>query len=174
MPNFISAVTAADVERHASSADLLVVEISRRQVDSGLPGAIVDPLMVISESRQYTAQYADRLILSFGGYDHDSRELFQIPEVCAYFDRLTTAWGFWAHFLCPAVPMLATVASLLAPPRIVTQAGGQSLIRFDPLRLDAVIGRLSSASRALCAFHALGQSRADACHRRLLEAVGKA
>lgn len=39
--------------------------------------------------------------LTISGYDDDSRELFEIPEVCRYLRGLDHEWPFWFFFLIP-------------------------------------------------------------------------
>jgi hypothetical protein len=47
------------------------------------------------------------------GYNHDPRELFEIPEVRAYIKRLDQEWRYWFFFLSQADESIKLLESCL-------------------------------------------------------------
>lgn len=41
------------------------------------------------------------LVLCVGGYDDDSRELYEIPEVCRFLREINANWKYWFFFASP-------------------------------------------------------------------------
>lgn len=78
---------------------LLIIGISRQEVESGNHAVLLDNLLELSQSKELTEQYANRLALMFGGYDDDPRPLAEIPEVVSFLCHLTSQWPYWAHFV---------------------------------------------------------------------------
>lgn len=55
-----------------------------------------------------------RISLMVDGYDHDPRELFEIPEVCQYLRAIDDLWPFWFFFFSQADESLTVLAMCLA------------------------------------------------------------
>ncbi|WP_298150905.1 hypothetical protein [Flavobacterium sp.] len=62
--------------------------------------------------------------LTFDGWDHDQRELFQIPECRRFMEKLGQAWPYFYYFLVPNDSSGADLYSVLRcfesyqPPRV--------------------------------------------------------
>lgn len=83
----------------APQCDLAVIMITKREVLAGVIGDLVDRLMVFSEDASLARKFMGRMILTFDGYNHDARELTEIPEVVRFFVTVTEEWPYWLHFL---------------------------------------------------------------------------
>ena len=77
-PKFIR--TDADGFSHISEPAILVLEISRREIESCNYTSALERLMVMADSRESTMRYRESLILQVTRYDSDARELM------GYFD----------------------------------------------------------------------------------------
>jgi hypothetical protein len=52
------------------------------------------------QSPESAKEFFERVDIAFHGYDHDSRELFEIPDVRAHANQLDEQFPFWLFFLC--------------------------------------------------------------------------
>ena len=68
---------------------LVVLQISRQEIESCNYTSSLERLMVMTDSRENTLRYREALILQITGYDADPRELAEIPEVRKFFASLT-------------------------------------------------------------------------------------
>lgn len=78
---------------------LLVLEISKREIETGNIASALERLHAIAESRETALRYQECLVIQVVGYDTDPRELAEIPEVRAFFARLAKEWPHWMWFL---------------------------------------------------------------------------
>lgn len=97
-------------------ADVVVIEFTRDGVQAGLIGDALDRLMLLTDSADYLKRFESRVVFSFDGYNHDPREIYEIPECVRFFGQLTKAWPYWFHFIakdgdCVALLLLMMVAA---------------------------------------------------------------
>jgi hypothetical protein len=124
LPSLLLA-TGDDFAGEALRADLLVLSVSREEIERGTVGDAVDRLLQLTDDPALARHAADRLVLWVSGYDADPRELFQIPEVCAFFRALHAHWPYWLAYLSPQNEQLPLLLSLLVPMQLVQVQGGQ-------------------------------------------------
>ena len=72
--------------------------ISRHDVESGKTVDVLRRLRTISDSPSLVRNLPQSIFVDFAGYDADQRELYDIPELRAFFQRVTLQWPYWAHF----------------------------------------------------------------------------
>ena len=70
--------------------------------------------LVPVEQPEHAWAYKGRLSLMISGYDSDTRELYEISEVCRYLRALDAEWPFWLFFLNQADESIKVVAMCLA------------------------------------------------------------
>jgi hypothetical protein len=70
--------------------------------------------------------------LVFTGYTHDSRELWEIPEVRAYVKKLVTAWPEWMFFLDTSDQTLQVCFMCLAQMERTADSGKQRIVGLTP------------------------------------------
>lgn len=88
-----SVVRADDAGLAAYEGDaLLVLEISKREIDTGKITSSLERLHAIAESREAALRYRECLVIQVVGYDADPRELAVISKVRAFFTQLTQEW----------------------------------------------------------------------------------
>ena len=143
---FLVLATGPDVARHALQAGALVLAVSREEIERGTVGDAVDRLMQLSDDPDVARHAQGRLALWVSGYDHDARELGQIPEVCAFFREIDAHWGHWLHFLDETSGQLPLLLTLLVPMFPLPSDGPQvSFVPQDPAALTACVTRLAHA-----------------------------
>jgi hypothetical protein len=112
----------------AEKPDLLILEISRPTIKSGLTGSVVNKLMTLSDNADCVKQYAGKLELWFSGWDEDPRELAQIPEVVSFFRSVNAQWKYWLHFLHKPGTMITLCLQLLCD--VQAAPGAKGALRF--------------------------------------------
>src|SRR4030095_4411771 len=78
----------------------------------------------VLESVLYDAEtvrmFRGRVDISFDGYDNDSRELYEIPEVRRYLATLDSKFSYWFYFLSTSNETLKMIALCLCRTRKIT------------------------------------------------------
>ena len=96
-----------------TGVDGLDVVVSRQEVES----LDITPALNVLRSLLYDAEtvrmFRGRVGLSFHGYESDSRELYQIPEVRQYLASLDSQFPFWLYFLFMGNDMLKMIVFCL-------------------------------------------------------------
>ena len=78
--------------------ELVVVEFARRHIESGYIAEMLEVLKPMAENRENAEFFEGRVTFYFSGWDDDPRELAEIPELRAWFNRLTGEFPYWLHF----------------------------------------------------------------------------
>ena len=63
------------------------------------------------------------LDIAFDGYDHGSREIFEIPEVRDFVSRLDVEFPFWLFFMIKRLLLLQAITLCLMPPYLTPRLG---------------------------------------------------
>jgi len=141
-------MTDADgFEPESNQHDLVVLAISRREVETGHWASALERLLKITDNHTSARSMQGRLLVMFQGYDADRRSLAEIAEVRAYMRGLTAAWPFWITFLVPDPEAVGPVLSLLVDLRRLDQKG---LFEADLEQAQEVVTRLVAAHREIC------------------------
>jgi hypothetical protein len=77
----------------------LTVMISRGSVEACDIKRVLARLAPLADSRKAALYWQGTLGFYFEGWEQDPRELYEIPEVRAYFRALTDAWPYWWHYI---------------------------------------------------------------------------
>ena len=155
-------VIRTDATGLASFTDdaLLVLEISKREIEAGSIASSLERLHAVAESRETALRYKESLVIQVVGYDDDPRELAEIPEVRAFFARLTLEWPHWLWFLHRQVGAIHLLMALLCRIKI-HRAGLRTGTEFlDGKELAAKMIDLFERGNAM--FQAFGISEAEA------------
>jgi hypothetical protein len=67
-------------------------------------------------------EYRERVDIAFRGYDADSRELCEIPDVRRFVANLDESFPYWLYFLSREHPGLQALAFRFLPPCLTEQA----------------------------------------------------
>lgn len=77
----------------------VVVEFARRHIESGDIAEMLEILKPLAATRENAERFEGRVTFYFSGWDDDPRELAEIPEIRAWFNKLTAEWPYWLHFV---------------------------------------------------------------------------
>jgi len=78
--------------------DFVVLDLDRGDIEAGDTSAVMAVLKQLLE-RDATTKFCERVDLRCSGYDSDSRELWEIPEVRAFVHILDQQFPYWCYFL---------------------------------------------------------------------------
>lgn len=102
--------------------DLLMVVISREEVESQNINEALGTLNRLLESPETARAYKENVDISFSGYDDDARELFEIPEVRNFVFQLDVKFPFWLFFLTKFGLGLQSLFFCMMPPFLTEEA----------------------------------------------------
>lgn len=128
-------VIFTNAEGLASNSEdaFLILHISRQEVDACNIGSALERLHILTDSVANVRRYREAMAFLVGGYDEDPRPLHEIPEVRAYFKRLTKDWPHWLWFLSRGNGGIALLMSLLCRVRSVRGPRGEFGTSFEDL-----------------------------------------
>jgi DNA replication protein DnaC len=123
----------------------VVLLISRREVDAGDIASVLSRLKPFLASREETWRYRGQMTLVVDGYNHDPRELVDIPEVRTLLRRLEASWPCWAFFFNQVDDSITLLLSCVAGSRFP----GRGAVEMDAelvreLRLSGIAATLST------------------------------
>jgi hypothetical protein len=130
--------------------DLLVLVLSRSEVEACAVGRVVDDLMRLSEDARLRRQLAHGVVLTCSGYDADPREVWQVPEVRRFLQALCGQWNQFAHFLAPMPDAWGVLLLSLVDAQPEGQAGNR---QFGSVDADQVAKLLADLERAAGVLH---------------------
>ncbi len=113
-------------------AEPVVLLISRREVEQADLPSVLSRLKVFLATREDAWLYRGQMTLVVDGYNHDPRELVDIPEVRTLLRRLEAEWPYWAFFLNQLDHTINLWAACLCGD--VFPGGGQVQIDVQKLR----------------------------------------
>ena len=91
--------------------------------------------------RSAVQRYQGRVDLSFHGYSDDPRELYEIPEVRRFCEKLDEVFPYWFYFLSTERVILKIVACCLCTvttPILGVVKFGSDLVEFITLHFQAL------------------------------------
>jgi hypothetical protein len=124
--------------------ELLVIEFARRHLDIGNTREMLEALAPLAESRENAERFEGRVTFFFSGWDEDSRETAEIPEIRSWFSDLTADFPYWLHFIEKEGDTFFHVLRLLCKGHIEQiEGGGMVGWRFDDMKqLSATVETL--------------------------------
>ena len=79
-------------------SDFVVLDFDRGDIEAGDTSNVMAVLKQLLE-RDAATKFCERVDLCCSGYDSDSRELWEIPEVRAFVQKLDQQFPYWCYFL---------------------------------------------------------------------------
>jgi hypothetical protein len=153
-------LTDAEGLANYSEAAFIVLDITRREIESGNIASVLERLHVLTDSAENVRRYRESLVFQIGGYDSDPRELPEIPEVRAFFRRLAAEWPHWLWFLHRGVGVMGLLLALLCDVRVVRQTGSYGTEFLDQTQLAAAVADLLDRGNALFAAYGVTEGEA--------------
>ena len=100
-----------------TGVDAVGVVVSRQETES----LDITPTLRVLQTLLYDAEtvtmFRGKATIAFDGYDNDSRELYEIPEVRRYLVELDSKFPYWFYFLSTRDDMLKMIAFCLCQTR---------------------------------------------------------
>lgn len=93
--------------------DSLIIEITRETIESGNYAQTINHLLPLTDTIDRVKWYRGKLAFFVSGYDHDVRELVEIPEVRKHFTEVTKIWPHWFWFLLRGHDFIRTIVLML-------------------------------------------------------------
>lgn len=145
-----------------SGVSLVVVSFSHREVVTGQVGDALDRLLHLTDDPVQSERYAGAVYFQFEGFDADTREIFEIPEIVRFFRALTAEWAPWYHFLVrdPEVQQFRLLFALLCDVDVIRAGSNIATCFRDPVQVAQVEQNLERAVLALHAHHGWPEQRA--------------
>lgn len=106
-----------------SERAMIVLEISRREIEDCNISSALESLHVITDSELNVKRFKESLLFQVSGYDDDPRDLPEIPEVRRYFARLNEEWPHWLWFLVRGMGSVALLLALLCKVKVHKHKG---------------------------------------------------
>ena len=114
--------------------ELVVVEFARRWVESGDISEILKTLAPMAATRENAELFEGRVTFYFSGWDDGPREEAEIPEIRAWFNKLTGDFPYWFHFVEKERDTLLFVLRLLCKGHVEHLTDRLVGWRFDDLK----------------------------------------
>jgi len=95
--------------------DPIVIVISRDEIEAGEIEPSLSALKNCIASVDVIRERFERLDVAFHGYNDDSREVFEIPEVRDFVHRLDGEFPFWLFFLSKSYLGLQAITLCFLP-----------------------------------------------------------
>jgi hypothetical protein len=118
-----------------SDPDFVFVVVSREEVLALDTRSAMSVLRALITSPAKAKHWFERVDLSINGFNEVADELFEIPEVRNYVQKLDDEFPFWLFFLSKRLLGLKCIAYCLLPPFLTPEA---KAIYF-PVRLDQLL-----------------------------------
>lgn len=152
--------TDADGLAENTMPAMLILEVTRREIEERNISSSIERLMVVADSRANALRYREALIIQVNGYDSDKRELPEIPEVRDFFKQLTSHWPHWLWFLNREVGGIPLLISLLCPVKIHRAPGTFGTEFTDPDEVTRCLQDLFDRGNSM--FNAFDITQAEA------------
>jgi len=136
---------------HSAAKDtLILIEISRHEVETGDITHVASILGQLTGDRASLLSSEGCVSLMFGGYDQDSRPLHAIPEVRAWFHALTEVRPYWSVLANRTDETVGVLMALLLPGKQEQgDVPGQFGWRFEMSGLRPLLAKLFAGQNHL-------------------------
>jgi hypothetical protein len=103
------------------------------------------------------------------GYDADSREIYSIPEVRAFYSKLDSVWPYWLYFgnLETEGHMIFVLCCLKSLDALAVKGRAEVQVAYDPMELVNFISRHFAPMNEMC-------ERAGLSERQIYERTKRA
>ena len=146
----------------------LYILISREEVEARDRTAPLATLKSLISSPEIAKSYMENVDVIFGGYDSDSRELFEIPEVRDYVYKLDDEFPYWLFFLSKYGSGLQCLLLCFLPPYLTEEA--RVKIHTERTR-DLLLDRWLPAMNQVSEFAELSGDEIDELTERALDYI---
>jgi len=123
----------------------VVLMISRREIEQADLASVLSRLKIFLATREDAWRYRGQMTLVVDGYNHDPRELVDIPEVRTLLRRLEPEWPYWAFFFNQVDDSIKLLLSCVAGSRYL----GNGAVEMDADLVAAATARAFGGMNAV-------------------------
>jgi len=150
---------------------LVMLEIAKEQIVAGNIASAMEKLHILTDSDVTFRKYKDSLVLMVEGYDNDRRELVEIPEVRAFFNKLNQEWPHWLWFANKDMGSLVLLFAILCEVKIKRGNGQYSTEFTKPWQVTSAIQDMLYRGEALFATYNIAEEEITEQMDRVAEAL---
>ncbi len=144
----------------------VIVVVSREQVEAQDTTSVLEVLQSCFSDPDRARALCENVDIAFDGYNQDSRELFEIPEVRDYVFKLDEQFPYWLYFLTKTGSGLQCVLLSFLPPYL-TGAARQSIF---PQKIEELLTRRwFPALNEICTFVGCSEAKIEELSNRAAE-----
>lgn len=142
----------ATVARDLDDADIVRIRMDRSNIEAGYTANVLTTLMSLSDSGERIRRLKGGVLIEVLGYDNDLRELYEVPEVCRFFQALTAQWPYWLWFIYRegSVSQLPLVLQLMCNSVAQDSDGGITRSGTPHWKVLQAMSQLARGLDALC------------------------
>jgi len=148
--------------------DPIVIVIARDEVESQDISRALSMLKALLSTPETAKEHFEKIDIAFHGYDDDTRELFEIPEVRNFVFKLDEAFPYWFYFLSKNDLGLQALVLCFMPPYLTEEAKAQIFPeRLQPLLLE----RWFPAMNQVCEFVEMPEEEIERLTNRVMSYI---
>lgn len=163
-------LTDADGLAENTDPAFLILSISRNEIEAGDIASALERLHVITDTEKNVRMYRESLVFQVGGYDHDKRELPEIPEVRLYFKKLVQEWPHWLWFMPRGFGAIGLLFALLCDVKMQRNPDGSFGTEIvSRAQMASVMGDMMRRGNALFMAYGIDDAEAQASAESVVE-----
>lgn len=148
----------------------VVLMISRRQVEAGDIVSVLTSLKPFLATREDAWLYRGQMSLVVDGFNEDSRELVDIPEVRAFLRELDKQWPYWAFFYNQVDDSIKLLGSCVCGDNFP----GGGAVEIDGNKLGDFLRRGFAGMNSIFDKHGFPEQELESMSRGILEVIEQA
>jgi hypothetical protein len=162
-------VTTPRIDLRSGVTEPVILTISQRQVEASDIASVVTNLKRLMATREDAWLYRDQTALAVDGYNHDPRELVDIPEVRALLRELYQQW-YWAFFFDQVDDSLKIPRSCVCE----TRFPGGGAVEIDGHKVEDFLICGFARMSAVLEKHGFPEAELESMSRGLVELIEQA
>jgi len=144
--------------------------LSRRQIEACDVASVVAELKPFLATREDAWLYRGQMSLTVDGYNHDPRELVDIPGARKFLKVFEREWPYWAFFFNQVDDSIKILASCVCG----TSFPGAGAVEIDAAKLQQFLLRGFAEMNALFDKHGFPERELELMSRGVIEVVQQA
>ena len=148
----------------------VVLMLSRRQIEACDVASVVAELKPFLATREDTWLYRGQMSLTVDGYNHDPRELVDIPEVRKFLQVFEREWPYWAFFFNQVDDSIKILGSCVCG----ASFPGAGAVEIEAAKLKQFLLRGFAGMNALFDKHGFPEHELEMMSRGVIEVVEQA
>jgi hypothetical protein len=146
----------------------LIVVVSREEVETGDISPALSVFQSALSSKEKAMSLCDNMDIAFDGYNHDPRELFEIPGVRDFAYRLDDEFPYWLFFLSKRHLGLQCLTFCALPPFLTDEAKAQVF----PTKIDELLSsRWFPAMNHMCSYVGFSEDEIEKLTNRVIDYI---